>query len=116
MKQILLLVGAVACCLCSAAESSAQPGKDPVNFETHVRPILKANCFECHGEGKKLKGGLDLRLKHSLVKGGKSGPALLPGKPGASAIIQRLRSQEMPPGKKKLTKDEVAIIERWIQD
>jgi mono/diheme cytochrome c family protein len=94
----------------------AQPaGKTEPTFETHVRPILKANCFECHGEGKKLKGGLDLRLRHFLVKGGKSGPALKPGKPADSPILERLRSQEMPPGKKKLTKDEIAVIERWIQ-
>ena len=85
-------------------------------FETHVRPILKANCFECHGEGKKLKSGLDLRLKHLLVKGGKSGTALVLGKPADSTVLQRVRSQEMPPGKKKLTKDEMAIIEHWIQE
>jgi hypothetical protein len=114
MKQLLFPAGAVVCFLWSASGLSAQPGNEPLNFETHVRPILKANCFECHGEGKKLKGGLDLRLKHYLVKGGKSGPALLPGKPADSAIVVRLRSQEMPPGKKKLTKDEVALIERWI--
>jgi mono/diheme cytochrome c family protein len=116
MKQLLFPAAAVVCFLWSASGLSAQPVKGPLNFETHVRPILKANCFECHGEGKKLKGGLDLRLKHYLVKGGKSGSALLPGKPGDSPIVQRLRSQEMPPGKKKLTKDEVALIERWITE
>ncbi|MSQ94954.1 MAG: DUF1549 domain-containing protein [Gemmataceae bacterium] len=116
MKRFVFLTGAIVCFLESASGLSAQPAKGPVNFETHVRPILKANCFECHGEGKKLKSGLDLRLKHFLAKGGKSGPALLPGKGGDSLIVQRLRNQEMPPGKKKLTKDEVALIERWIQE
>jgi hypothetical protein len=96
--------------------ASTASSVEPLNFETHVRPILKANCFECHGEGKKLKSGLDLRLKHFLVKGGKSGPALVAGKPAESSLLQRVRSQEMPPGKKKLTKDEMAIIERWIQE
>ena len=89
---------------------------EPLSFETHVRPILKANCFECHGEGKKLKSGLDLRLKHLLVKGGKAGPALVAGNPADSPILQRVVSQEMPPGKKKLTKDEIAIIERWVKE
>lgn len=116
MKQLLFRAGAMACFLCSASGLSAQGVKGPLNFETHVRPILKANCFECHGEGKKLKGGLDLRLRHYLAKGGKSGSALLPGKPGDSVLVQRIRSQEMPPGKKKLTKDEVALIERWIAE
>src|SRR5438874_1307369 len=98
MKQLLNAAGAMSCLLLSASTLPAQPRTEPVNFETHVRPILKANCFECHGEGKKLKAGLDLRLKHFLVKGGKTGPALLPGNPGESSIVKRLRSQEMPPG------------------
>src|ERR1700688_4357094 len=98
MKQIVFPTGAVVCFLWSVSGLSPQPAKSAVNFETHVRPILKANCFECHGEGKKLKGGLDLRLKHYLVKGGKSGPGLLANKPGESAIVQRIPSQEMPPG------------------
>lgn len=110
MKNIVFAI--VVCLLGSASVVAA----DQVNFETHVRPILKAHCFECHGEGKKLKGGLDLRLKHLLVRGGKSGPALLPGKPADSSLVQRVRSQEMPPGKKKLTKDEMAILDRWIQE
>jgi len=42
-------------------------------FEQHIRPILKAHCFECHGESAKLKAGLDLRLRRSLVAGGESG-------------------------------------------
>jgi len=95
---------------------ATEPAKGPLVFETHIRPILKAKCFECHGEGKKLKGGLDLRLKHFLVKGGKSGPALVPGKADASAVLVRVRNQEMPPGKKKLTKEEVSLLERWIQE
>lgn len=87
-----------------------------LTFETHVRPILKAQCFECHGEGKKLRGGLDLRLRHLVSKGGDSGAALAAGNPKESLLIQRVRSQEMPPGKKKLTKEETTILERWIQE
>src|SRR5438128_2429556 len=115
MKQLFLLAAVVAFLL-SPSALPAQSVQGPLNFETYVRPILKANCFECHGEGKKLKGSLDLRLQHYLVKGGKSGPALAPGRPADSAILQRVKSGEMPPGKKKLTKDEIAILERWIQD
>src|SRR5689334_17940043 len=115
MKRILLAVSFLF--LTSPAISRAtEPTKGPLTFETDVRPILKAKCFECHGEGKKLKGGLDLRLKHLQVKGGKTGPALLPGKPADSPILQRVRSQEMPPGKVKLTRDEADILERWVQE
>ena len=94
---------------------AAEP-KGPLVFETHIRPFLKARCFECHGEGKKLKGGLDVRLQHFLVKGGKSGSALAPGKPDDSSVLQRVRDGEMPPGKKKLTRDEIALLERWIRE
>jgi hypothetical protein len=87
-----------------------------LTFEKDVRPILKANCFDCHGEGRKLNGGLDLRLKHFQVKGGKSGSGLAPGKPDQSLLLQRVRNHEMPPGKKKLTSAEVAVLERWIRD
>jgi mono/diheme cytochrome c family protein len=88
----------------------------PVMFETHIRPLLKTHCFECHGEGQKLKGGLDMRLRRLLVKGGKSGPALVPGKESGSLILERLASGEMPPGKKKLTKDEITVVARWIAE
>jgi mono/diheme cytochrome c family protein len=87
---------------------------DALVFEKHVRPILKAHCFECHGEGKKLKGDLDVRLRRLLVEGGGNGPAIVPGKPGESLLVQRLRSGEMPPGKTKLRPADVAVIERWI--
>src|SRR5262249_12574184 len=121
MKRAFLLVFALVVFLRPFSVFSEPPapdgetGEKGVNFETHVRPILKANCFECHGEGKKLKGRLDLRRKQLRVTGGKSGTALSPGKPADSLLLQRVKKQEMPPGKKKLTKDEIAIIERWIQ-
>jgi hypothetical protein len=83
-------------------------------FETNVRPILKAYCYECHGEGEKLKADLDLRLRRTIAGGGESGPAIVPGKPDESPLFTRARDEEMPPGKKKLTKDQVEVIRRWI--
>lgn len=117
MRRTFYLAVVAAWFLWSAPGIAAEKNSnDKLVFETHVRPILKANCFECHGEGKKLKGSLDLRLKHFLVKGGKSGTALMPGNPGGSPLLQRVRSKEMPPGKKKLTREEMAVLERWIQE
>src|SRR6266480_6095940 len=92
----------------------AQEPDSALTFEKHVRPIFKANCFDCHGEGEKLKGGLDLRLQRLIVQGGKSGPALVPGKRDDSLLFERISKGEMPPGKKKLTTNEVAVIGRWI--
>jgi hypothetical protein len=88
-----------------------------LTFERHVRPILKTHCFHCHGEEGELEGSLDVRLRRFLVKGGDSGPIVVPGKPGESLLIGRLRSGEMPPGDdpaKKVPASDIEIIARWI--
>ncbi|MBL8865431.1 MAG: PSD1 domain-containing protein [Planctomycetia bacterium] len=87
---------------------------DAPTFETHVRPILKAYCFECHGEAEKPKGDLDVRLRRLLLEGGKSGPAIVPGKPDDSPLLVRVRSGEMPPGKKKLDAAAIDTLARWV--
>src|SRR5689334_16990855 len=83
-------------------------------FEKDVRPILKAHCFECHGEGEKLKGGLDLRLRRSMLKGGDDGPVLVPGKPDKSEIFKMVQSGDMPKREKKLTREQIEVIKNWI--
>src|SRR5262249_35419545 len=88
----------------------------PLTFEDKIRPIFKAHCFECHGEGRKLKGGLDVRLRRLVEKGGESGPAFNSGKHRDSLLCKRVASKEMPPGKKKLTPEEIALIGRWIDE
>jgi mono/diheme cytochrome c family protein len=86
-------------------------------YEKDIRPLLKAHCFHCHGEGEKLRGGLDFRLHRLLIKGGDSGPAVVAGKPEKSWLLERVRLGEMPPGEnaKKLSKDEVALLAAWIK-
>lgn len=86
----------------------------PLSFEEHVRPILKVHCFECHGDSPKPKAGLDVRLARLLAQGGHSGPAVLPGKARESLLVEKIASQEMPPGKKKLLARDVEIIRRWV--
>ena len=86
----------------------------PPTFERDVRPILKAYCLACHGGGEQLKGKLDLRLKRFAVRGGATGPALVPGRPDESELLARVRDGEMPPSDKKVPADRVAVIERWI--
>lgn len=83
-------------------------------FEQHVRPILKAHCFQCHGEEDKPKGNLDVRLARSILKGGKSGPAVVGGKPAESLLWQRIEADEMPKGPKKLSASQKAVIRTWI--
>ncbi len=93
------------------AEPVARPAPA---FNADVRPIFKTYCTECHGEAEKPKGGLDLRLKRFAAKGGKSGPALVEGKPDESLLLERVKSGEMPPGKKKLSAAETDTLKRWI--
>src|SRR5215204_6378425 len=99
------------------AAEPAKPAPAPAvspGFNADVRPIFQAYCTECHGEAEKPKGGLDLRLKRFVAKGGKSGAAIVEGKPAESLLIDRVNSGEMPPGKKKLTATEVDTLKRWI--
>ncbi len=102
-------------CLAAALFSRGVGGEPSVRFETHVRPILKAHCFQCHGEEEKPKGALDLRLVRLMLAGGASGPAVVPEKPDESLLYQRLVAGEMPPGKKKLSAQERSLVLRWIE-
>ncbi|MCY2962593.1 MAG: hypothetical protein NT069_02900 [Planctomycetota bacterium] len=86
----------------------------PLTFEAHVRPILKAHCWHCHGEGEVLKGSLDLRQARRLVRGGDTGTALVPGQSGESLIVERIAAGEMPPGTKKVSAAELATLRAWI--
>ena len=97
-----------------AATGTASAYSEALKFETDVRPILKAACFHCHGEEKKKRGGLDVRLVHLMQTGGDSGEAIVPGDPEASLLWQQVASDEMPDGPKKLTADQKQIILDWI--
>jgi hypothetical protein len=90
------------------------PATEPLTFERNVRPVLKAYCFDCHGGGEELKAGLDLRQKRTALRGGKSGPAIVGGHPDESLLLERVAAGEMPPGAKKVPKEQVAVIERWL--
>src|SRR2546421_8050789 len=82
-------------------------------FEKQIRPILKVHCFHCHGEDRQ-RGGLDLRLVHLIVDGGGAGPAIVPGDAAHSLLLERVRKGEMPKSGKKLTLQEIGLLEQWI--
>ena len=99
--------------LVSWASAPVEAG-ETLTFEKDVRPIFKAYCLDCHGGGEALKGHLDLRLKRFAERGGDSGPAVVPGRPDESLLVERLKDGEMPPGEKKVPPEQIAVIERWI--
>ena len=107
------LLVAISCPWLRAAETT--PSSEAVYFESSVRPILKAHCFQCHGEEPELAGGLDARLAHLLIAGGESGAAVEIGNPSQSLLLTRIVAQEMPPGNKKLSEQEMQTIARWIE-
>ena len=107
----LFLVGVL--CLAASGDTAADELR-PLRFETAVRPILKAHCWQCHGEEEDVKGGFDARLARFLLKGGESGPAIVPGKHAESLLYQRVVSGEMPPGKKRISAREISVLARWI--
>src|SRR5437868_11484695 len=89
-------------------------------FEGRIRPVLVEHCYRCHSAEaqakKKLRGGLMLDTRDGLLKGGDTGPALVPGKPKDSLLLQTLRytgDVKMPP-KGKLPDNVIADFEAWI--
>ncbi|MGK0187855.1 MAG: hypothetical protein ACI9R3_003646 [Verrucomicrobiales bacterium] len=99
----------------SSVDGAARAGVLPV-FESDVRPILKAHCFHCHGEGDELKGGVDVRLKRFLETATTEdhGRVMVPGSAEQSHLLALVRSGDMPKGEKKLKPGEIDIIETWI--
>ena len=82
-------------------------------FESDIKPILDTRCVLCHGANAP-QANLDLRSLESLLKGGKSGPAIVPGSADGSILVEKLVTKSMPPMDPKLSAAEVAAIRGWI--
>ncbi len=94
--------------LASLSLNASEPNE---HFESRIRPLLVEKCFACHTAAK--MGGLRLDSRESLLKGGKSGPALVPGDPESSLIVKMLRTKMPPTG--KLADSQIADFEAWIR-
>ena len=85
-------------------------------FEKSVRPLLAARCFECHGPQKQ-KGNLRLDSRAAVLKGGDTAPAVTPGKPEESLLVDAIRygdTYQMPP-KSQLPPEEIAALIEWVR-
>jgi cytochrome c553 len=81
-----------------------------------AQAIFEKHCVSCHGAGQ--MSGLDLRQRDTVLKGGKRGPALVPGKPEDSLVYRAVARQgdlKMPPGKQGLASEDVARLRAWIE-
>ncbi|MCI0457673.1 MAG: PSD1 and planctomycete cytochrome C domain-containing protein [Gemmataceae bacterium] len=88
-------------------------------FEKKVRPVLAENCFNCHSANTNSRGGLRVDDRNGLLQGGGRGPAVVPGQPGKSLLIQAVghthQKLKMPP-KKQLSAQQIADLTQWIKD
>lgn len=101
----------------SAEPSVQQTAADLQFFEAEVRPILVQHCYECHsGDSRILRGGLRLDFRDGVLRGGDSGPAVIPGDVQSSLLLQSIRyeSLQMPPAG-RLSEQDVAILSDWVR-
>lgn len=89
-------------------------------FESKVRPVLADHCYQCHSaQAEKLKGGLKLDTRADVLKGGDTGPAIIPGDVEKSLLIKAIRYTDedlkMPPKNKKLSAAQIADLETWVK-
>jgi mono/diheme cytochrome c family protein len=100
--------------LLTAAQAKGTPGDD--FFENKVRPILATQCGSCHQE--RAAGGLSLSSREAIVKGGNSGPAIVPGDPEKSLLLTAVHqtgSLKMPKGGSKLSADDIEALSDWVK-
>ena len=108
MRKLVLLILAVRVFMGTPAELRA------ATFESDVQPVIRAKCLGCHN-GKSNSGGLSLETVDDILRGGKSGSAIIPGKPSDSLLLSLVASGKMPMGGAKLGESEIAVLRSWIE-
>ncbi len=86
-------------------------------FESKIRPLLVDNCYGCHAADTEQKGSLLLDTRAGVLKGGDTGPAVVPGDPAKSLLVQAIKHQNahlMMPPDGKLSDAEIAAVEEWV--
>ncbi len=122
MKRAVGLVHLLACLVCAAVGLASEPAFSPEDvafFEKKIRPVLVANCYSCHSaQAPQVKGELLLDTREGVLRGGESGPVVVPNKPDESLLIQALRygddAPSMPP-RKQLPPEVIADFEQWVK-
>ena len=108
MPAFILLLGM----LLTLAHATLR-GEEIPRFELDVLPILQARCLVCHGDNMQ-QNGLDLRTRDSVLQGGESGPAIVPGSSAKSSLFEQISSGTMPVGGNRLSDQEIELIQQWI--
>jgi mono/diheme cytochrome c family protein len=113
IKQILLISAVIGF---ASQIAALEPTK--VDYASQIKPILAKNCISCHGVEKQ-KGGLRLDAGASILRGGNSGPILIPGKSNESKILHAVEGKDpetrMPPEPKALiSKEQAVLLAAWV--
>ncbi len=112
-SRFLIVFGLVGSALGVESRSAAVPD----DLAQEVRNLLENHCVQCHGPSQQLNG-LRLDSREGALEGGYSGPSLVLGDGGASALIRRLTSDDpstrMPLAAPPLGADQIEVLTRWI--
>ena len=92
-----------------------EPAKEELSFERDIHGLFGKYCFDCHG-AEKTEAGLDLRGLEVMLKGGEGGPAIVPGKPAESLLLELMESGEMPPDGARPKAEDIELVRRWIAE
>src|SRR2546428_13952509 len=88
-----------------------------IDFAKEIKPIFESSCIKCHGRGR-TKGDLSIESRDTLLKGGESGPAIVPGKSEESRVIELVAGLDpdgvMPQKGKRLTPEQIGLLRAWI--
>ncbi len=99
--------------------SAAGADEDADFFQAKIQPILAENCYKCHSHGEKMKGGLVVDSRDGLTTGGDTGPAVTPGDPAKSLLIEAIgytnEDLQMPPKGKKLSDEQITLLTDWVK-
>lgn len=100
----------------ASAEGLPPAATRRIDFKADVEPLFR-QCYACHGPAQQL-GGLRLDRKREALRGGNSGPSIIPGKSAESRLVQMVAGYEvkfvMPPAGERLSADEIGILRAWI--
>ena len=111
------MISRISLCLVAFSLTAAAAPSSKINYEEHIRPILKARCFKCHSDDEQ-KADLNLQTYAATIKGGSGGESLLPGKPNSSLLFQAITHSEgvekMPPKSDKMPEAEIELFKKWI--
>lgn len=101
-------------------ELTKATGDETVRFSRDIAPIFVENCVGCHGAGQRPSGRLDINRFSAMLRGGESGPPVLPGKAEESLLIKKLLGtgggQRMPLRKEPLSEEQMKLITTWISE